>query len=145
MTILAIHIEKQQDKAVSSGFCQIEALSENWSPRCGDCRLRGPRLESEARAFSSGWFLSEVDGVESSEVNQYSQERQKKSTGRTFLDHADPLWGTKMAQGLIGNRSLGADPKPGGKLKSRTISIHEENEEAECLFNESAVGKGIYL
>lgn len=61
------------------------------------------------------------------------------------MDHADPLWGTKMAQGLIGNRSLGADPKPGGKLKSRTISIHEENEEAECLFNESAVGKGIYL
>lgn len=43
MTILAIHIEKQQDKAVSSGFGQIGALSENWSPRCGDCRLRGAR------------------------------------------------------------------------------------------------------
>lgn len=61
------------------------------------------------------------------------------------MDHADPLWGTKMAQGLLGNKSLGADPRPGGTLKSRTIPVQEENEEAECLFNESAVGKGIYL
>lgn len=71
--------------------------------------------------------------------------KDRKKAQACVLDHADPLWGTKMAQGLLRNKSLGAAPKPGGKSKSRTISIHEENEEAECLFNESAIGKGIYL
>lgn len=57
-----------------------------------------PARESEACAFPFGWFLLEVDGDESREANQYSQERQEENT-----EHADPQGDTKMAQGLLGN------------------------------------------
>lgn len=59
------------------------------------------------------------------------------------------IWTTQMPceiQRLPG-ACLGtrADPKHGGKLKIGITSLREGTEEAECLFNESTVGRGIYL
>lgn len=101
-----------QDRAVSSGFCQILGLWVGTGSHVvdGDCHEKSPR-----GSLKPGWLLLEADRDEGREANLCSPDDGKKVRSM-YLDHPDALWDTKIAWGLLGNKGR---PQTRRKIEDR--------------------------
>ena len=153
------HVERQQEKPIGSqllptrGFEQSPSVGVWWDWGVEGGGRNGCRVlqagEDPARICLKSLHFPWTDQVGcdggGGGGSLPPRTMEKKAQACMSWTKLTPCETQRWLRACLGTIRLVWTPKLEGNWRAEQFPIHGENEEAEDLFNESAVGKGIYL